>query len=290
LLVARAKPSEAVLRCAASKAMGSCTSWPKRPAQPKPRPISTPDLDALDRLHAHDGGGDAGVEPVAPVHGAAEAGGAVEDVDLDDAADGGLVDLGLVDRLLLGRGGGGVGAVGVAGVAGGDERTPVVRGDLDAGGGLVDGADEAERVDPQFAQEALGQCAGGDAGGGLARAGTLEGLAAVGGEVLDAAGEVGVAGARRVDGGRLVVVVEARVAVGDLQRDGGADGVALADAGEEGRGVGLDVLPPAAPVPALAPRELGVDGCQIDGHAGGEAADDREQGGAVRLAGGGVGQ
>ena len=123
---------------------------------------------------------------------------------LNDAAGGVLVDLGLADRLALALGDLGVWAIGVARVAGVAHLLPVVWGNLGARSGGVDLSYEAEAVDAHGVEQAAGDCAGCDAGGGLAGAGALERFAAVGGEPLDAAGEVRVARARSRDGGRAL--------------------------------------------------------------------------------------
>src|SRR5690606_1960671 len=148
------------------------------------------------------------------------------------------------------RGGDGVGAVGLAAVALGAERLPGVGRDGDARAGVEDGAHEAEGLDAEGAEEAAGDGAGGDAGGGLTGAGALERCAAVGGEPLGAAGEVGVAWAGTVDGGRAQRVVDARILVGDAEGQGGADGAAAAHAGDDLDAVLLDALSAAAAVAA----------------------------------------
>ena len=96
-------------------------------------------------------------------------------------------------------------------------------------------------LDAERAQERLGERAGGDAGGGLARAGALEHVADVGEAVLLDAGEVGVAGPRQVDlldlgldrpGVHPLLPVRV-VAVGDQQRDRAAERAPVADAGAD---------------------------------------------------------
>ena len=82
-------------------------------------------------------------------------------------------------------------------------------------------------LDPERAQEGLGQRAAGHPRGGLARAGALEHVAHVAQAVLPGADEVGVTGARQVDLGHLglhrprvhPLLPVGEVAVGDLQRD-----------------------------------------------------------------------
>src|SRR5690606_37017233 len=134
--------------------------------------------------------------------------------------------------------------------------------------------------------EAAGDRAGRDAAGRLAGGGSLERLAAVGGEPLDRAGEVGVPGAGAVDGGRLLEVVEAGVAVGDEVDERGARGASAADAAEGLDVVGLDLHPPAAPEPALAAEEFGVDEVEVEFQPGREPGDGRDEPGPVALPGG----
>ena len=58
----------------------------------------------------------------------------------------------------------------------------------------------------------------------------------------------------------------------------------------DGRRVALDLHPPAAAVPELAAREVGVDLLGVQLQAGGQPLDDRGQAGSVGLAGGGQAQ
>src|SRR5271170_314359 len=76
------------------------------------------------------------------------------------------------------------------------------------------------------------------------------------------------------------------VAIGDLDGDGRADGLAVAHAGEDVDLVGLDLHAAAAAVALLAAPELAVDEVDIDSEAGGQARDERDEGFAVRLSGG----
>ena len=70
---------------------------------------------------------------------------------------------------------------------------------------------------------------------------------------------------RAVQRGRRGRIVEARILVRDQHRDRRADRLAHAHAGEEVDRVGLDLLPPAAAVPALAAAQLVVDELLVDG-------------------------
>jgi hypothetical protein len=124
--------------------------------------------------------------------------------------------------------------VGVARVAGGDQALPVLRGDRDIRARIEDLAHEPEDLDAEgFAEQALRDRARRDAARGLAGARALERLAAVGREPLDRPGQVRVPRAGAVHRGRALEVVEAAVAVGDLDDERGADGLAEADAAEE---------------------------------------------------------
>ncbi len=60
----------------------------------------------------------------------------------------------------------------------------------------------------------------------------------------------------------------------------------MTQAGKDLDLVGLDLLPGAAPVPLLAPPQVRVDRGLVERQAGRQAADDGDQRGAVRLAGG----
>ena len=147
----------------------------------------------------------------------------------------------------------------------------------------------------ELAEQHLGEGSAGDAGGALAGAGAFEHVAGVGEVVLQGAGEVGVAGARAGDG--LVLVGVARfdgedlfpvlpVVVGEGHGDGRADGFAVTDAAEDVGGVALDAHAAAAAVALLAPPELAVEELLIDGDAGGQAADESDEGFAVTFTGG----
>ena len=76
------------------------------------------------------------------------------------------------------------------------------------------------------------------------------------------------------------------VAVLDHERERRAERPAVPEPGVDDDLVRLDLLPRAAPVPLLAPAEVGVDRSLVEHEPGREAADDRDQGRPVRLAGG----
>ena len=148
------------------------------------------------------------------------------------------------------------------------------------------------------AQKRLRQRAAGDARGGLARGGPLEDVAHIALLVLPGAHQVGVAGTRQVHlGDRCLhrprvhpLLPVGVVAVGDLQRDGAAERAPVPHARGHGRRVALDLHPPAAAVPELPARHVGVDLLGVQLEARGQALDDRGQAGAVGLAGGGEAQ
>ena len=80
------------------------------------------------------------------------------------------------------------------------------------------------------------------------------------------------------------------VAVHHHERDGAAQRVAMADTGGHLHAIGLDLLAPAAAVPQLTTREIGVDVVGRQRQPGREAFDDGRKCGAVRLARCSVGQ
>ena len=151
-------------------------------------------------------------------------------------------------------------------------------------------------ADPERGEEAAGERAGGDAGRGLARAGPLEHVADVVVAVLLGADQVGVAGPRQVHlvgrealdrPGVHPLLPVGVVAVGDQHRDRAAEGAAVAQAGADLDRVGLDLHPPAAAVAELAPRHVAVERLALELQPRRHALDDRNQAGAVGLAGGG---
>ena len=73
------------------------------------------------------------------------------------------------------------------------------------------------------------------------------------------------------------------VFVFDLEGDGRADGLPVADAGKNFHFIALDLHPPAAPVAGLAAAQLAVDEGRVHGHAQGQARDDGRQALPVRL-------
>ncbi len=248
------------------------------------------DRDALDRLDRGDGAGEAAVEAVFPGDVGAEPGDEAEGAHLEAAAEA-LVGLAQAVDLLDHRGA----RLGVEAA----HRVVVDRGEvLRAEVGALrrphrgDLGHVAVDADAKRGEEAAGQRAGRDAGGGLAGAGPLEHVADVGVAVLLGADQVGVAGPRQVDlvdlrvdrPGVHPLLPVGVVAVGDEDRDRAAEGAAVAQAGADLDRVGLDLHPPAAPVAELAAGHVAVERLAVEGEAGGHALDDRDQPGAVRLA------
>ncbi len=158
-------------------------------------------------------------------------------------------------------------------------------------------ADAAADLDPELGQQHLGEGAGGDPGGALPRRGALEHVAQVAAQVLEAAGEVGVArpgrahppelGLGRVDLERVhhrLPVGE--VAVLDPQRDRRAQGLAAAHAAADLDLVGLDLHPPAAAVAVHAALHVAPQQVEIDRQAGRHAGQQGGETGTVALAAG----
>src|SRR5918998_1297308 len=134
-----------------------------------------PELYAFYGVDGHDGGGEPGVELVAPVHVGAEARRATLGHDDELAAQGvagvaGRVDLGLHTLRYLGVGATHLGLVGLARLQG----RPLL--------GVGDGpyaVDRALHPDAELGEELLGDAASGYPGHRLARAGALEDVAQV---------------------------------------------------------------------------------------------------------------
>src|SRR5205814_3832724 len=116
-------------------------------------------------------------------------------------------------------------------------------------------------------------------------------------QVLEGAGEVGVAGPRVLQGAALLRLRRLRVgghhvapvvviAVADEQAHRAAEGLAVADPRQHFHRIALDLHAAAAAVSALAALEVGVDGRAVDGQTSWKSLHDHGQGGAVRLAGG----
>ena len=144
--------------------------------------------------------------------------------------------------------------------------------------------DEARDLDAEGREQLPGQAAGRHAGSRLAGAGPFEhGPHAA--EMLDGAGEIGMAGAGPLD---VFELLELGVAVDHLHRQRAAERDAPPETGEKRDGVGFDPLPAAATMAALAADELGVDRSDVDLQAGGKPVDQCDKRGAVRFSGGPV--
>src|SRR6185295_13221356 len=122
--------------------------------------------------------------------------------------------------------------------------------------------DVAQDPDSELGEEIVGEGAGGDAGGGFAGAAALGDVAGVVGAELHGAGEVGVAGPGPGDRVELLGVLDP---VHDLEGQDGAEGVALADAGDDLGLILFQLHAGAAAVAALAPREFLVDDGGVQG-------------------------
>ena len=75
------------------------------------------------------------------------------------------------------------------------------------------------------------------------------------------------------------------IVIADDDGDGRADGLRVADAGDNFGAVGLDLHAPAAAVALLAAPEFAIDGVERDGNAGRKPGERGDQALAVRLPG-----
>ena len=253
------------------------------------------DLDGLDRLDAHEGERQEGVELAVPVDVAAEPDRHAVPDDLDDAAHAvALLGRGLDGRHHLvaglrveaphGRGVDGLEIVGSGAGAGG-------------GGDAAHRHDVGHDLDADAPQQQLGQSAGGHPGGGLARRRPLERVAGVVVPVLLHGGQVGVAGPRggealaRLAGSRGHLLLPLRpLGVRHLDQHRTAQRAAVPDAADEVQLVALEPLARPAAVAEAPAGELGGDVVDRDGQTRGQALDDHAEGLAVRLARGQVAQ
>ena len=274
----------------AGRPSATISSWASEPrGAGQLEPVA--DLDALDRLDAHQRGREPGVEPAVPVHVAAEARRQAVHDDLDDAAEGVAV---LARGLDLGhhrRAGARVEAAHRVGVdARPGRRAPARAGGRDRRPSATTWRQTSTPT--ACAQERLGHRAERDPGGGLARAGALEHRAGVVEAVLLHADEVGVAGPRpgqrRVAGEPVELLGVDRV--GDItvshlghsllpiaDGDRPAERAAVAYAAEDLELVLLELLPRAAARAEPAAGQVDADGlaCHLD--PGGQTLEDREQ-------------
>src|SRR5439155_23432689 len=251
------------------------------------------ELAPLDRLDRAKRLREPAVEPPIPLHVRAEPHGGSEGDDLEHAAERVALLAGRVDRGDHRRLGDRIGAPDLGGLGAPRKLLPrevEVRGDADA----ADLGDVAQEGDTELVEQSLCHTRHRHARGRLARARALEDVADVVVAVLHGAGQVGVARPRARDllllGARLGRADRHRgfpvlpVAVGDGERDRAAERRAPADAREDADLVALDLHAPAAPVAALAPRQVRVDLALGERQAGRDAVDDGDQGLTVGFA------
>ena len=126
---------------------------------------------------------------------------------------------------------------------------------------------------PSSRKEKFCEGADGDASGGFASGGALENVAGFREVVLQRAGKVGMAGARRGDAlvfCRIAIADRKRflpifpIAVRNLQRNRGSNGDAMANAGYDMGGIALDLHASAAAVALLAAPKLAIEEGLID--------------------------
>src|SRR4029077_420740 len=128
----------------------------------------------------------------------------------------------------------------------------------------VDRADrlrEAQDLDAKVGEQLSGHAACGDSGGGLASRRPLEHVAYVVVAVFERAGEVRMArpeprhglGRKPLPGSRHLRGPISVILVFQDERDGAPDGETSPNAADDPRMIRLDLLPPAAAVPPLAP-------------------------------------
>ena len=160
--------------------------------------------------------------------------------------------------------------------------------------------DVADDVGAELAQQLPGDGTDGDTGRGFACAGPFEHVADVVVAVFHDAGEIGVAGPRPGDDGPIGSGCVRRlfrlgihrplpvfpVLVRDEEGNRGAGGHAVPDTAERLGAIGFNRHASPAAVAALTAAELRRDGVEVDGQAGGNAFEDRDEPFAVRLAGG----
>ncbi len=139
----------------------------------------------------------------------------------------------------------------------------------------------AQNLDAEVTEKLLDNRPDGDARGGFAGAGAFEDVTGVRLVVFDRSGEIGVAGTRPRN--RLVLCRVAGfdrqgfgpvlpVGVGDDHGDRGADGMAVANAGDNTGSVGLDLHASAAAIALLAAPEFVIDLIEGDRYTGRESS------------------
>ena len=255
---------------------------------PQRRLASEADLHALHRLNPEHRRTDAGVEALFAATAGPQARRHAEDVDLDEASDGVAILLRLPDprpdRLACDL----VGAEKIAAIAGVPDPRERLRVDLDGRDDIERPSKKREALDAVASQEATGRSSGCGVSRRFAGARAFDHVAAVAGQELHAASQIGVSGTRSRHRGRPVGIVETAVAIANRHRQGTRRGAALANAGEHLDRVLLDALTPASSIAALAATEFRVDEAEVDRKAGGKTFDDRDHCRSVRLAGGSV--
>src|SRR5687768_12659593 len=130
---------------------------------------------------------------------------------LDDAAGRVLGHLLLVDEIAHQLAGRRVGTVNVRLIPRLEHLAPVLRRYVDTRAGRPDFTDEAEDFDPELAEETSRHTARRHAGCGLARAGALERLPAIGSQPLDGPRQVRMSRPRPMQRGSCAQIIEAVV-------------------------------------------------------------------------------
>ena len=281
----------------ASRSISSCARRAGRAGQLE----AVADLDALDRLDAHQRAGQPGVQPAVPLDVAAQAGRQAVHHHLDHAAQGvagppGLVDVG--DH----RGGRPArpGSAPARRRSGPGHRAPAAC--RPAPGPSPIAVDVAEHLDAgDLGQERLGHRAERHPGRGLPRAGPFQHRTGVVQVVLLHADQIGVTGPG--PGQRLVAGLAGQqlgvhrvgrhhglplgpLGVADPDRHRAAHGPAVPDAAGQLHLVLLELHPGAAAVAEPAPGQLGADGGGVDADPGRQPLEDGHQRGPVRLTSG----
>ncbi len=225
------------------------------------------DLGALDRVDGAEGLRQETVELAVPLNVRTEPDRTAERHHLEHAAERVTGGFCLVDGLDHGALGARIGAPHLRGLRALPDLLPgqLEPSDADA----ADLRHVAQDRDPELGEQTPGDAGDRDPRRGLARARALENIADVVMAVLHGAGEIGVAGSRaghRLGGraggrgahghGALPVIP---VAVLDREGDRATKGQAPPDACGEMSLIALDLHAAAAPVPALAAREVLVD-------------------------------
>src|SRR5262249_23110419 len=148
------------------------------------------DLGALDGVDGAEGPRESAVELAVPLHVGAEADGAVEGDDFEDAPQGVACRLGPIDGFDHGALGRGIGATDLRGFSASTDLFPrkLQGADVHA----TDFRDVAQDGDPELTEDALGHARYRHAGGGLPRARALQHVADVAVPVLHGPRQIGV--------------------------------------------------------------------------------------------------